>query len=584
MASTSVRRETGLEELSRQVKELQARIGLIEKKIGIGAEQQAAAAEAVPLAEAEAVVEETLAETASLAPLFGKALLGLAGAYLLRALTEMERLPVSVGLALGILYAGAWLVMAARASPDDTPTCTVRGLTSVLVVVPLLWEAHMRFHALSPWVTASVLVMFSVFGLAVAWRRDISSIAWITTLAGLATASALLVATEDLLPFTWAIFGMAFAVEVSACMEHWLKERWIGAVAADLAVLVLTLLVTRQGGLPESYAPIDRGAALAVQVALLGLYLASTYARTLWRGFTITPFEIAQCVAAFLISTWGAIRVAEGHPAAVLTVGLVCVAGGIICYGVSFAFLAPHSRTDRNFYTYATFGLMLALTGSRLVLSGTALVVLLSLLAVVSVGVGRGSGRLMLKWHGAAYLFLALVTSGFAGGVATRFLGGAHSNAGLPGPTAWIIMSAAVITYGLVWLSKAPEGGLWNYRMLAALFALAAGWSIAGVAAGVFSPQCQNGANGTATPDFCPTVLTAILTVMAVSLAWATKRWPRPELTWTAYLFIAVATYKLVIQDFRQGETLAIVISLVLYGSALVLLPRFLQRPKHAVS
>ncbi len=576
MASASDPRKVDIEELIRQIQALEARVHTLERKLGVEAVSTATPEGASPPEEAAPFVE-----TARIAPLLGKALLALAGAYLLRALTENQVLPVAVGLALGIVYAGVWLVLAAHAAADDKTTSTVRGLTSVLIVVPLLWEAHMRFHALSPWVTASVLVLFSVFGLAVAWRRNLSTIAWITTMAGLVTASALLVATEDLLPFTWALLGMAVAVEISACLEHWLKERWIGAVAADLAVLLLAIIVTREGGMPESYVPISRGAAMAVQVSLLAIYLASTFVRTLWRGFTITSFEIVQCVAAFLISTWGAIRVAEGHPVAVMAVGLLTALGGAICYGVSFAFLEPHHRTDRNFYTYASFGLLLALVGSRLLLSGTPLVLLWSVLGVVSVGIGREAGRMMLKWHGATYLGLAMLASGFAGEVFHRFLGEAHSNAGYPGAAAWINVTAAVAAYALVLRGSSLDRNLWNHKALAAVLAMTAGWSVAGMLAGLMMPHCAVAA-GKAQTDFCPTVLTAILTLSAIGLAWATTRWRHRELAWTAYLFMAVATYKLLAQDFRQGETLVIVLSLALYGGALVLLPRLLQKAKSA--
>ena len=57
----------------------------------------------------------------------GRALLGLAGAYLLRALTESGALPPQAGVAIGILYAILWLVWAARtpaARPRWRPRCT----------------------------------------------------------------------------------------------------------------------------------------------------------------------------------------------------------------------------------------------------------------------------------------------------------------------------------------------------------------------------------------------------------------------------------------------------------------------------
>src|ERR1017187_6839673 len=56
----------------------------------------------------------TTVTPASVLPLAGRALLGLAGAYLLRALTESAVLSSGAGVAAGILYAVLWLGWAAR--------------------------------------------------------------------------------------------------------------------------------------------------------------------------------------------------------------------------------------------------------------------------------------------------------------------------------------------------------------------------------------------------------------------------------------------------------------------------------------
>ena len=69
-------------------------------------------------------------------------------------------------------------------------------------------------------------------------------------------------------------------------------------------------------------------------------------------------------------------------------------------------------------------------------------------------------------------------------------------------------------------------------------------------------------------------MLTALLAVMAVALAWAGRRAAIWELTRIPYVLLAIATVKLLVQDLRAGHMFAIVISLVLYGSALVILPR----------
>jgi len=123
----------------------------------------------------------------ALLPVLGRALLGLAGAYLLRAFTESGTFAPQAGVAIGLLYALLWLVWAARTPAARRIETALRSLTSVLVLAPLLWEATLRFHAISTWTAGAILLLFTVFGLAVSWRKDLLIVATITTLAGLGT-------------------------------------------------------------------------------------------------------------------------------------------------------------------------------------------------------------------------------------------------------------------------------------------------------------------------------------------------------------------------------------------------------------
>ena len=197
-------------------------------------------------------------------PHCGRALLGLAGAYLLRALTESARHLAGAGVAAGILYAIFWLVWAAR-TPAGRPPGNRAPQPDLRPgpVVRCCGKPPLRFHAISTWAAGAILLLFTVFGLAVSWRKNLLIVATIATLAGLGTAAALLIATHDVLPFTFVFLAIAAAVETSACLDHWLSERWLAASAADLSVLLATWLVTNARGLPEAYAPIPHSWLLA---------------------------------------------------------------------------------------------------------------------------------------------------------------------------------------------------------------------------------------------------------------------------------------------------------------------------------
>ncbi|MBZ5586287.1 MAG: hypothetical protein LAQ30_29695, partial [Acidobacteriia bacterium] len=220
-----------------EVRDLERRIAEIKQLLeGVGQVPDLPFIEPVPQAAAAP-------DAGAVLPLIGRALLGLAGAYLLRALTESAVLAPAVGVGIGILYAILWLVWAARTPAERRLATALHSLTAVLVLSPLLWEATLRFHAVSSWTAGGVLLFFTVFGLAVSWRKNLLVVATIATLAGLGTAAGLLVATHDALPFTFVFLATAAAVEISACLDHWLSERWLAATAADLSVLLAIWLV-----------------------------------------------------------------------------------------------------------------------------------------------------------------------------------------------------------------------------------------------------------------------------------------------------------------------------------------------------
>src|SRR5579863_10296271 len=107
--------------LEDDVRELALRVAHIEQTLGIGV----AALPAEPVAR-----PPERPHVGNLPYLLGRALLGLAGAYLLRALTESGTLPAAAGVAAGILYAILWLVWAARTPADERVEAALHSLTS----------------------------------------------------------------------------------------------------------------------------------------------------------------------------------------------------------------------------------------------------------------------------------------------------------------------------------------------------------------------------------------------------------------------------------------------------------------------
>ena len=551
--------------LQDEVRELARRVAALEQRTGIApAPREGPALSAAN--GAEPLLSHPLAAIPALLPMLGRSLLGLAGAYLLRALTEGGVFSARVGTAAGIAYALLWLGWAARSPATGRLKTAIGSLTAVLILAPLVWEAVARLHAIGPWMAAAILLAFAVFGMAISWRKNQLIVSTFATLAALGAGSALLLATQNVLPFTFLFLSIAAAIEASACLEHWLSERWLGALAADLAVLLATWLVTNERGLPPGYAPIPPAWLLTAQIALLLVYLTSTILRTLVRGLSITTFEIAQCAIAFVVGLSGGLRTAPVTAAAML----VCSAA---CYAVSFLVLERQGRSSRNSYTYATFGILLALCGSRIVLSATVAAWVWSALAISCIGVGGSLMRLTLEVHGAIYLWLALAGSGALRESASLLLG-----AGLwPGErqaALWSGLAAAAAAYGLAIYFGRERSTARNVQAVHGAVAAGFFWLAAGIAAGALTGIYHAIFGADATHAYCATLRTATLAGCSLLFAWSATRWPRAEISFLVYPAMVLGAWRLVMLDLHEDRKGALFLSLLLYGAVLTALPR----------
>jgi hypothetical protein len=528
--------------LQSEVRDLAARVERLEQAAGLARAPEPEVTPPAPLAIERPRTQLPLAA-------LGRALLGLAGAYLLRAFTEGGVLPHRAGIAAGLLYAIAWLVWAARTPATQRVEIALHSLTSVLVLSPLLWEATLRFHAVTTWTAGAILLFFTVFGLAVSWRKNILILATIATLAGLGTSAALLIATYDVVPFTFVLLAIAAAVEASACLDHWLSERWLAATAADLSVLLATWLVTREYGLPPDYAPIPHSWLLAALISLLAIYLISTIVRTLFRGFTFTWFETAQCAVALAITVGGALRLYAP------LIGDLALVASAACYVVSFARLDRGGAPSRNFYTYSTFGILLALAGSRILLSGDAAAILWSALALACLGAGSFYSRFTLLAHGSIFLLLSLAGSGALAEAGRSLLGPATAPERIWMTCVGILCCAA---------------GLAACRQTALLrLAMAAGvaWLTAGLTAAALTGAYHAILGPTATHAYCATIRTSILAGGALLAA-------RSGYSRLIYPLMLLGAYRLLFDDMHQEQKAAAVISLLVFGAVLMALPR----------
>lgn len=552
------------ESLEREVRDLAQRVAYLEGVIGLRA----------PYAQSHEQSGEPAAHPRGdgsaprVLPVFGRALLGLAGAYLLRALTESRTLPAGAGVFAGMAYALLWLVWAVRMLPARRLEAAVLSVTSGLVLAPLLWEATLRFGVLPTWTAAGILVLFAVFGRAVSWRKGVPVVAGIATVAAIGTGAGLLMATYDVMPFTFVFLGIAAAVETSACLGHPAGERWAAAAAADLSVLLATWLVTNPHGLPDAYAPISNHALLAAQLGLFAIYLASTMVRTLLHGDTFGGFEILQCVAAFAIGVGGGLRLSHN----IIAIGALALACALACYAVSFLVVERRGTHGRNFYVYTSFAMALALVGTRILFAGAAASAVWSGLALVSIWAGGYFGRLTLLVHGGLYLLLAFSSSGALVQAEAFLLGDER----WPGRYQGAICAATLLAAAAYFMATRANERFPAVRLGVAGMLV---WLGVGISAGVLTAAYHGIFGAAATHAYCATLRTAVLAGSALLLAWLSSRRRAGELSWLIYPVMALGAYRLLVQDLHEPDKAAVVLSLLGYGAALIALPRVNRVP-----
>lgn len=534
------------EELFRRMRELEARVARLEQRLE---PPSVASAPAAPQPAQVALVESFTA-----IPALGRAVLAMAGAYVLRALTESHAVPAKLGVFAGIAYAVFWLVWAARIPAGRRAETALYSLTSALVLGPLLWESTLRLGAVSTWTAAAVLLAFMLTGLLISWRKNLLIVATISILAGVLTAAALLISTHDVMPFLLLLLALAAAVEISACLDHWLAERWLAAAAADLAILLATYLVTSVRGLPENYAPIPRFWLMAAQVALPGIYLASTMVRTLLRGSTFSVFETAQLAMAFLLAVEGGLQL--GY---LPTAAAVCLVCGTACY------MAAFRVKGRNFPTYLAFGFVLVVAGTRIALP-------VGWAAAAWSGLALGClifGGPAFRWHGCGYLVLALAFSGALAQATAALLAGTDSSSAIPALVAETAVALACLALAL----RAAT----DQRVLRTVLAAAAFWPAAAVGTIALAAAYHLAFGPLASHAYCSAARTAMLAAGAVLLAWTASHGKRVEFAPLVYPVMILGAYRLLLVDLRQDNKTALVISLLVYGTALLLLPQLMK-------
>jgi len=574
--------EGKVDELSRRLTAIERRLAALESSgaPGTGVAGAESAAEGEPGLTATRSLTETTRRTETL-PLIGRTLLVLAGAFLLRAVTESGALPQTAGVFLGLAYAVVWLVLAGRAGGrGQSVSASFYGLAGAIIAFPLVWEATVKFELLSPTVSAAIVIGVTLAGLAVAGWRGLAGVAWVFALAGAATMLALGVATNAVVPFVAPLLLLGLVTLWLGYERGRPGPGWAVAAIADASVLVLGSLVLT-GHTERVWEVIHPETVVTLQLALVLIYCGSFGARTLARRTDVGAAEIAQGTAALIVGLGGAIAVSHITGIARGTFGVVTLVLALGCYAAAFAFIDRHGGGRRNFIFFSTLALVFTLVTLDALLEAGAFSWTLAVLAIVTAWLGAVRARATLTLHGAVYGAVAAVGSGLlATAVEAMAASQAPTMADLT-PARLMVLTAAAIC---AWLPVATHGRTWGgfsrAPKLVVLIVLVLGVGAVIVTSG--AAVAARSGNTALDPAVLAALRTAVLAVAALGLAWAGRFERFVEARWLVYPVLVAGGAKLLLEDVAAGRAATLVLSFALYGGALIAAPRLARRAGQA--
>jgi hypothetical protein len=498
--------------------------------------------------------------------LVGRSLLVLAGAFLLRAVTDAGTVPTSVGIGLGFVYAAVWLAAVRTAARGGRRGSAIfHGVCSAVIGYPLIWEATTTFQVLSPELAVLAIAGVTGIGLAVAWGCGLRSVAWVFTVAAVGTTVALVTRTPMAAVSSGFFVLLGLVTLWIARSRDWFLLPWLPALVADLFVIRTVAMAA---------APVAGSVSVSVArllvAALVVGYVGTVGIQVLARRRPIDLFDVIQTVLVLAVGVAAVERLAVGSVLA----GAAVVLAGAACYAAAFTVVERQSESGRNFVYVSTLAVALLLIGSSYLGGELIVATVWAALGLLSAFLGSRLDRMTLRVHGAVFATAAAIHGGlltFAVDALTGPVTGAWRQ---PSASVHIVLAIVTASMAVVASSRRRRDLRWWFRLpLVALVVISAAGLCAEVVRLIASPSLFDigSAAGLAM------VRTGIVSVGTLVLAALATRLQIPELRWVVYPILCALGIKILLQDLPAGRPISIAVAFVFFGAALILSPRLLR-------
>ena len=551
-------------QLVRRIEALESRVEELERSVSPRQPRAATEASAPPgTLEAVLLKKDGLAPSGSLFSVLGKAMLGIAGAYLLRAAAAASIAPKPLVAILGIVYAILWLFVAARAPAEARLAQVVYSVNSAVILAPMLWELAIRFKVLPAAAIAGALAAYELTAFFLAGKSHRAVVLQIGNTAAGALGVALAVATHETLPFLAVLMLAAALCEYRSAAGIERSARMIVALSADIALWVLVYIYSSPPSTRGDYPELGAAALLAPGALLFLLYASTVIFKTLFKGQTITVFETAQTSIAFLLA---AVALIEFGPASnKMVLGVLCIVLAGACYAGTLMFLR-RTAPWRNSAVFSTWSGVLFAAGSFLSIPEPWTAAWLCLAALIAVAAGARLRRVILEFHGTAFLLAAAIASGLAVYLGNSLMG---TLTRVPGGIIFLVTACAVLCYLAAGRDRSDA---WERQAL--------NLSLAAIMIAALTALLAHGLTGMAGLGMVPAahhlafIRTFTLCAVSLALVFGGTRLRRPELSRLGYAGIVLAAVKLIVEDLRHGHLEYIAASIFLFALTLIAAPR----------